>query len=343
MKISKNKLKTRVINGNEYLVYRFMREGKSKSIYGKSYTEIQKKYDKYLKENNTSTSNKTFNYYFEKYLHDRKLSWKAQTYTSRYNFYINHVNQSKLGKMKFSKVNKTDVINFINKLELSNSTKKQRLQILNQFYNWCIENEYIDTNICKGITIKVRECNLEVISTDLVNRILNDVNGTDIEAPIILLCFGARLGEAMAANVNNLDDEGILITHSLTKCTINGHTKTFLESPKNASSIRKIYLPSEVINTLRHCPTAIDGHYCKGVRNWYSRNRLYHFLSRYDVTPHDLRKFYATMLLRNNINIFTVKNQLGHSKDSNNTLKYYLLKDSNKIKKDMNKFFGESE
>ena len=340
MKINKSKLKTRVINGNEYLVYRFMREGKSKSIYGKSYTEIQKKYDKYLKENNiNNTSNKIFDYYFNKYLHEKKESWKIQTYNSRLEFYKNHIKNSSLSKKKLSKITKTDIINFINKLELSNSTKKQRLQILNQFYNWCIENEYIDTNVCKGITIKVRECNLEVISTDLVNRILNDVHGTDIEAAIILLCFGARIGEAMAANINNLDDEGILITHSLTKCTINGHTKTFLESPKNASSIRKIYLPSEVINTLRHCPTAIDGHYCKGVRNWYSRNRLYHFLSRYDVTPHQLRKFYATTLLRSNINIYTVKDQLGHSKDSNNTLRYYLLDDQKKVKNEMKDFF----
>ena len=47
MKISKSKLKTRIINNNEYLVYRFMVNGKYKRIYGKKIKEIKIKYDKY--------------------------------------------------------------------------------------------------------------------------------------------------------------------------------------------------------------------------------------------------------------------------------------------------------
>lgn len=341
MKISKSKLKSRIINGNKYLVYRFMRDGKSKSIYGKSYTEIQKKYDKYLKENDiNNSSTKTFDYYFNKYLHEKRCCWKIQTYKSRLNFYEKHIKTSILAKKKFSKVNKSDISTFIEKLELSNSTKREKLQVLKQFYNWCIENDCCNNNPCTNITVKVRDYDdKEVISANTVNQILNDVHGKDIEPVIILLCFGCRLGEAMAANKEQLDVEGILITESLTKVSVGGYTKTFLEAPKTRESVRKVILPSEVIETLKRCSSAIDGYYCKTIHGWMSRNRIYHFLSKYNVTPHDLRKFYCTNLLMNNVNIYTVKNQLGHSKSSTYTEKYYLLKDSDKIKNDMNNYF----
>lgn len=335
------KIKTKTVNGIEYLYTRFMINGKDKTIYGKSVKEVKDKYYKYLKENDiNNTSNKTFDYYFNKYLHEKKSTWKIQTYKSRLNFYEKHIKTSILAKKKFSKVSKADIRTFIEKLELQNSTKREKLQVLKQFYNWCIAKEYIFNNPCIDITVKVRDYDdKEVISADTVNQILNDVHGKDIEPVIILLCFGCRLGEAMAANKVNIDDEGILITESLTKVSIEGHTKTFLEAPKTRDSIRKVILPSEVINTLKCCSSSIDGYYCKTIHGWMSRNRIYHFLSKYNVTPHDLRKFYCTNLLMNNVNIYTVKNQLGHSKSSTYTEKYYLLKDSNKIKKDMNNYF----
>ena len=340
MKISKSKLKTRVINNNEYLVYRFMINGKSKSIYGKTLKEIQAKYDKYNQEDNSS-SNKIFDYYFNKYLHEKRASWKVQTYTSRANFYNKHLKGSTLAKKKLSKIVKADIRTFIEKLELSNSTKREKLHVLRQFYNWAIESDYCSSNPCNNIHIKVKNNNSELVDTVTVSQILHDVKGKSIEPVIILLCYGARLGEAMAANKNDLDNEGIFIKHSLTKATVEGCTRTFLEPPKTVDSVRKVYLPIEIINTLRNCPGGIDGYYCKTKKGWLSRNRVYNFLSKYNVTPHQLRKYYCTNLLMNNVNIYSVQSQLGHSKGSNATERYYLLNDQDKIKTEINKFFNE--
>lgn len=339
IRVDKRKVKTKVIKGHEYLYYRWMINGKDKTIYAKDFRTLEKKYNDYLNSDDININSRTFNYYFENYLKAKKKVWKVQTYNSRLNFYENHIKTSILAKKKFSKVSTSDINKFIQKLKLSNSTKREKLQVIKQFYNWCIENNYCNTNICSSISVNVSNELTEVVPASLVNKILNDVHSEDIEPVIILLTFGCRLGEAMASNINNLDDEGIIIDKSLTKCTVNNKTKTFLEPPKTKDSIRKIYLPKEVIEILKKCETSIDGYYCKTRRGWMSRNRIYRFLNKYNVTPHQLRKFYATTLLRGGINIYTVKEVLGHSKSSQYTERYYLLKDSNRTKEELNRFY----
>lgn len=340
VKINKSRVKTKIINGHEYLYYRWMVNGRDKTIYAKTLRDLEKKYNAYLNSTDDTTGNKSFNNYFDLYLKSKKKSWKVQTYNSRLNFYENHVKTSFLAKKKFSKITTTDINKFIEKLNLSNSTKREKLQVIKQFFNWCIENNYCINNPCNGIEVKIKNNEYpEVISASLVNKILNDIHGEEIEPVIILLSFGCRLGEAMASNINNLDDSGIIIDKSLTKTTVNGKTRTFLEPPKTKDSIRKIYLPKEVIDILRNCTTSIDGYYCKTRRGWMSRNRIYRFLNKYNVSPHQLRKFYATTLLRGGVNVYTVKEVLGHSKSSLYTEKYYLLKDSNRTKQELQNFY----
>lgn len=339
VKIPKSRVKTKVVKGNEYLYYRWMVNGKDKTIYGKTFKELEQKYNDYL---NTTGGTKTLDYYFQKYLKEKQSTWKVQTYNSRYNFYKNHVNNSILSNKKISSISKTDVSSFIEKLNLSNSTKKEKLNVLTQFFNWCISKDYTSTNPCKGVTVKMTTFDTDDLNvdTDIIEKILTASKDTEIEAPILLLCYGCRLGEAMASNVKNLGENYIFIKESLTKTTIDGKTKTFLEPPKTKDSIRKVYLAPDDIRRLKHITHSSDGYYCKNINGWYSRNRIYNFLRKYNVKPHQLRKYYTTYLLMNNVNIYTVKRQIGHSKSSPYTERTYL-KNSNFIEKEMLNFLNK--
>lgn len=343
MNIPKQRIKEREINGNRYYVYRFKKNGISKTFYAKSIKELNEKYQKYIKEDRGVTPHKkqpNFNTLFERYLEEKKGDWKIQTYISRLNFYENHLRKSKLSKMQIKEISKGDIVGFINKLNLKFSTKKEKLNQLRQFFNYCIGEDYITKNVAKGIKIKQpfkeeEEC----LSPQTIKAILDDCKGTEIESAIILLCNGCRLGESLGANINNIKGNYILINESLTKVSLEGKTTHILENPKNAHSIRKLYLSEEHISRLLNCSTNNKGYFSNVKGNkWVSRKRIYDYLSKYDCKPHQLRKFYCSYLLMHNCNVYAVKQQLGHSKASQLTESVYLQTTSY-VEREMRQFF----
>ena len=342
MNIPKDKIKQREINGISYYVYRWKSNGISKTIYAKTIKELNTKYGEYLKEDKEIVVHKkspNFNTLFESYLEEKKREWKIQTYISKYNFYKTHLKKSKLSKMQITDIKKGDILNFINDLNLTYSTKKEKLNQLGQFFNWCIENEYINKNICKSIKIKQPFKEEEaLVNESIVKAILDDCRGLEIESVIILLCNGCRLGESLGANRNAIKGNYILINESLTKVSIEGKTTYLLEPPKNNHSIRKLYLSEEHIKRLLNCSTNDKGYFSNIKGKWISRKRIYGFLNKYGVKPHDLRKFYCSYLLMNGTNVYAVKAQLGHSKASQLTESVYL-QTGNYIEKEMQKYF----
>ena len=342
MNISKDKIKEREINGNRYYVYRWKKNGVSKTIYAKSIKELNTKYNEYLKEDKEVVVHKkspNFNTLFESYLEEKKGDWKIQTYVSRLNFYEKHLNKSKLSKMKIEEISKQSIVSFINDLNLSYSTKKEKLSQLKQFFNWCLGEDYITKNVCKGIKLKQpfkeEECNL---SPQVVKALLEGCRGLEIEPIIIGLCNGLRLGEALALNKSNIRSNYIIINESLTKVSLEGKTTYILETPKNNHSIRKLYLSEEHISRLLNCSIDSRGYYANVKGHWVSRKRIYDYLSKYNCKPHMLRKFYCSYLLMNGANIYIVKGQLGHSKSSTLTESVYL-QTGNYIEKEMQKIF----
>lgn len=340
--IEKKRIKQREINGINYYYYRFSKNGKSKTIYAKTIKELNAKYNEYLNEEEVVVTHKKsprFNTLFEDWLNEMKNIWKIATYVSKYNFYTTHLIKSKLSKMQIESIRKTDILNFINDLNLTYSTKKEKLNQLGQFFNWCIENEYINKNICKSIKIKQPFKEEEaLVNESIVKAILDDCRGLEIESVIILLCNGCRLGESLGANRNAIKGNYILINESLTKVSINGKTTYLLEPPKNNHSIRKLYLSEEHIKRLLNCSTNDKGYFSNIKGKWISRKRIYSFLNKYGVKPHDLRKFYCSYLLMNGTNVYAVKAQLGHSKASQLTESVYL-QTGNYIEKELQKYF----
>lgn len=340
--IEKKRIKQREINGIDYYYYRFSTNGKSKTIYAKTIKQLNEKYNEYLKEDKEIVVHKkspNFNILFQNYLEDKKADWKIQTYVSRLNFYETHLKKSILSKMKIEEISKQSILSFINKLNLSFSTKREKLNQLKQFFNWCLQEDYITKNVCRGIKIKQPFKEEEgFINESVVGAILDDCRGLEIEPVIILLCNGCRLGEALALNKNNIKSNYILINESLTKVSIEGKTQYILESPKNNHSIRKLYLSEEHLDRLLNCKTDNKGYFSNVKDKWVSRKRIYSFLNKYDCKPHMLRKFYCSYLLMNGANVYAVKQQLGHSKASQLTESVYL-QTGNYIEKEMQKYF----
>ena len=343
IKIPKERIKQKIINGSKYYMYRVMKNGVSKTFYGKTIKELNEKYNEYLSTKEVKTPHKKSNNFgilFERYLQLKKCDWKIQTYISRLGFYEKHLKGSALSKMQIQDVDKQSILDFIDKLKLSFNTKKEKLCVLKQFINYCIDEGLVENNVVKAIRLKNRvvleeECNL---SPSTVKALLEGCRGSEIEPIIIGMCNGMRLGEAMALNKNNIRGNYIYINESLTTCTIEGKVQYLLETPKNDYSFRRVYLSEEHINIFLSCSTDNKGYYAHYRGRWISRSRIYNYLKLYNCKPHDLRKFYTSYLLMNGTNVYAVKAQLGHSKASQLTESVYL-QTGNYIEKEMMKYF----
>lgn len=159
-----------------------------------------------------------------------------------------------------------------------------------------------------------------------------------------LFFTGCRLGEALALNFNDLNENMISITKTITKENHNG--KRIITTPKTKKSIRDIgidHVLNEEIQKLKDYYSMKYGTFCNDLFIFGGKKPLAPTtISRYKdkyceiskvkkIRLHDLRHSHTTLLLSNNIPIKDVSERLGHS-DITFTLNVYahMLNDEQK-------------
>lgn len=150
-----------------------------------------------------------------------------------------------------------------------------------------------------------------------------------------LFWTGCRLGEALALTWEDLNENVISITKTISKESINGQRVT--TTPKTKKSIRKIRIDAKLTEQLNELLT----YYNKIYNNF--NNKFYIFGGANPLAPttierkknyycklsnvkqirlHDFRHSHASLLLSNNVPITAIADRLGHS-DINTTLNTY--------------------
>lgn len=343
--MTKPKTNTR-INGKDYYRIRKVIDGKSKTFYGRTKADAEKKYDDYLRERYTDASTRlqiqfvaSFSEKASIYITEvLKPSAKYATATKeRYsNAYYTHIKGTWLDRMRLSDIRASDIQHFYNELDVS----KQTLATVNKFmraYNkWLILNEYAH-DFLSAVDIprkpeNKRHEDVVVWEDDEIKTILENMDGHRLRFLVyVMLYTGARISEAIALKHSDIYDGSI---HIERQCYCGE-----IKEPKYNSK-RAIPMHEDLVGAYReHIEwqkadmekngyvtdllfTTSNGTMYDAVDVRRSLRRFYDAHGMPNKTPHTYRATFCTRLCRNGVPIEVASNLMGH-KSIEVTAKHY--------------------
>lgn len=162
-------------------------------------------------------------------------------------------------------------------------------------------------------------------------RILLDTNDSRLRAMILLgLDAGFRVGEVARLKVKDIDSNNMMITIHNSK---RGKTRKVPLSPALLNALRqywKVYRPDP--NGYMFLGNSKTPHICQNYINAMFKNHIKKFdFYDPDIHFHNLRDTYATLMIRNGCDIFTLKKLLGHTSFS--TTSRYIKYDTSDLVK----------
>ncbi len=269
-------------------------------------TMLGRKIDNYTKYMTSKGNSKRTIATYEKYLRD-------------FDDYLVEVN------CKLKNITNNIIENFINSLELSNSSKNLVISAIRSFYNYLEKFGEVESNPSKAVeTIKVGDRKPVFLTEQDIKAGLESIVGRkNYQLDRTLFVTGVFTGLRLSELTNlKLED----ITFSRDK--ENGMIRVIGKGNKERI-IPLHHMVEDNIKVLVNGRT--KGYVFEGV---YNKNN--HISKKYvdflltdigeyiskDISPHAMRHTMATLLMKNGANIFTIKEILGH--ESLKTTEIYL-------------------
>lgn len=239
--------------------------------------------------------------------------------------------------------------NEIEKFNYSNNYKENLHYIFSGFFNYCILYHNLSYNIAQRVgnfKMKNEKLKFDFYTIKEFKQFIKYVDNNIYKQFFIFMFFtGTRPGEAMALKFSDLNNRTISINKTISEHSING--KRIIDTPKNISSVREIYLDKKLYKELLKlkkeyekennnknydyfifgglkplAPTSINRHKKKACQKANIRQ----------ITIHQFRHSHASLLYKNNIPIKAIKERLGHS-SINTTMNIYVHLDNTQKKK----------
>lgn len=301
-----------------YLRVRDYNDGKGKQFfYGRTEDEVigqQKEYEKKL--NQIELTKLTFKYWAERWeeSHNKEIKYNtAECYKKPLEDII-----EEFGVLNIDKIKASEVKSFITKLTkkgFAKQTIKLRLIVMNQVFNYAIENDVLVFNFINSIKLPK---NLPVstrspLSSDDERKVRES---KDVYANF-LLNTGVRRNEALAVKWENIDFENkrILIDGSI--LWINN--KAYLETTKTNSGVRYAPLLAELEQLLLPIKKSsgfifnADG---LPLTRSQSTKMWRRYRETYDIkgTIHQFRHSFITLMYNSGIDVKSAQGIAGHSK-----------------------------
>lgn len=307
------------------------REGKKKA---KLWADEALQELKYTSSLDYTLKDITFKEFSKLYLNYLRLRREPKTVDS-YKFAILKFN--KLDNIPITKISKLNIQSCVDDMlaqSLLKSTIKIYVNKLKTMFNVCIKNyNIIKVNPVSGIDIGIDKIKKEKTALtqsqleDLLNKLSKLSSSKQIYFIAALLASkcGLRVGEICGLKWSDIDfkNNTIKIDRQLKK---NEDKKWYLGTLKSKNSYRNIPMPSivkkELLEYKSNNPINFDGLILNRNVDSIANNisKLFTTLG-YDISIHELRHTYATLLIGNGVDFKTAAKLLGH--DVKETLKTY--------------------
>lgn len=312
---------------------------KYKSVYGKSYAQVKEKLSNLEKEQKQLSGESFF--LFNNILNEWLKIKKKEIKESSYYCYKSKLNRHILPffkNIKYSSVNETKIVDFINqKISENLSTKyiADMVIIIKSAVRWCEKSKGYLNRIASVSNIKVRLTSpilLSIAEQKTLQEYLLSENSCTAIGIYLCMYTGLRIGEICALKWADIDlNKKILYIHKTAqRLNINNKTVVKLTSPKTGNSVRAIPLPTFLINKLIDFKMDDNCYILSGTNKIIEPRCLsYRFksiLKRANLPPvkfHSLRHSFATNCLQQRFDIKTLSEILGHS-SVNVTMKIYV-------------------
>ncbi|MBQ8425513.1 MAG: site-specific integrase [Clostridia bacterium] len=256
---------------------RYKKDGKNlrKYVSGKSYAEVAKKLSEITGKIQSGCYETICEHTFGELMFEwlmvfKKSSVSPRTFENIIRNFKLHI-APKIGNMKLEEIDSYVVQKIINDMqdrEYDNDTIKKIKFSIGQFFDYAIDNKWVNNNPIKKVTVKKYDKNIndsndyKALTPDtriLFLQKLNENEAGFIKPLSILLLFaGLRSGEVIALKWKNVNftNHTLKVEHAITlvpKFDENGDVKgrvTVLSTTKTACSVREIPVPDIVMSSL---------------------------------------------------------------------------------------------
>ena len=270
----------------------------------------------------------------------------AQLYAEQYStreFYHNAIDHHiipKLGSVKLEKLTMLQIQQFYNELLKSGRVQKKNQPelkehglsprmvqcvhvVLNKALEHAVEEKLILANPAKKCKIpKNTRKDMNILPEALIGPYLSAAKEHGILAPMYLeLTTGLRRGELLALRWEDLDVQSR--TLSINKSVARQNGKLVISTPKTPNSIRTVLLPEDTVKLLveeheKHpanpylfpSPRTGETWDPDGFRRLH--DRIIKEIGAEHVRFHDMRHTFATLALKNGVDVRTLSETLGH-------------------------------
>lgn len=349
-------------------------DGKQKSVYGSSNSEVKRKIKELQSEiakGNIIVRSARLNIAIESYLFDIKQSRvKATTFDRAESTFKYHIKDESLGRMQLGTVTPQDIQKLLSEKcqkGLSESSIKKIYNLLSEFFRYATVMREISHNPMELVKLPHRSKmiyqtkEMEILTLDEVKRIIAIAEYTDKdgnldyrygEAIVLLLLTGMRAGEARGVNKSDIDfEKGILYVRqnvTYAKDREKGGIKHIIGDTKTEKSNREIPLNDRAVLAIKRLIEITCNHdtgylLCTSKGQIVTHSNLAKcytaMLKKADIAHmglHSTRHTFATMILKQAEDKGQIKevSELLGHSQVSTTYKYYI-KTSNEDKRNL--------
>jgi integrase len=228
---------------------------------------------------------------------------------------------------KLNQITHRDVESWFYRLGNNASSNNSYLARLKAFFNFCIKREMISFNPATSIEkFKESTAECDFITESEMISIYNVISQKYKITLLTLFYTGLRIGELAGLSLADFDDNDHMIHLHHTR-----KGDQISNEFKNEQSKRTVPCPKKLFEMLKQyiCSSKEEYPFFSHYRNFYLplRRASKKAIGRY-IHPHTLRHSYASMMINQGIDIYTLSRLLGHSNIGTTTKVYsHLYKD----------------
>ncbi len=323
---------------------------KTKRDANKAYVDFMTNYSPQTIDNNIELKELKFIDLFNYYLIYAKNRVKESTLYDIKNVYKKHID-CYFGNKHITEITKRDILNWQTTLDNKEFSYKYKTKIrsyVSSMLDYAVKYFDLPINVVKqvdGFKNTSIKKEMQIWSFEEFKQFIEIVEEDIYQTLFLTLYFtGCRKGEALALTWNDIDfnTSTLTINKSLTRKSVD--TAFAITTPKNNSSIRKILIPSILVNSLKN----IKQSNVKSDKLIFSdetgyplaENTITRKFKQYtaiagikQIRIHDLRHSHASLLISQGESIVMVAKRLGHAniEQTLNTYSHMMPKEEEKL------------